>query len=67
MFIVTEYAALSISKILTSINSTTDNFDGIEYTDVVWKVHFASFSYCHCNRSLQYNDILQNANLGQIY
>ena len=29
--------------------------------------HFASFSYRLCNKSLQYNDILQNANLGQIY
>ena len=29
--------------------------------------HFASFSYRLCNKRLQYNDILQNANLGQIY
>ena len=65
------YQVLSISKILTSINSTTDNFDGIEYTDVVRKVEnfiiFASSSYCHCNKSLQHKDILHNANLGQIY
>ena len=32
------YQVLSISNILTSINYTTDNFDGIEYTDVVRKV-----------------------------
>ena len=32
------YQVLSLSKILTSISSTPDNFDGIEYTDVVRKV-----------------------------
>ena len=32
------YQVLSISKILTSISSTTDNFDGIECTDAVRKV-----------------------------
>ena len=32
------YQVLSISKKLTSISSTTDNFDGIENTDVVQKV-----------------------------
>ena len=52
-------------------SSTTDNFDGIEYTDVVRKVEnfiiLPLFLYRLCNKSLQYNDILQNANLGQIY
>ena len=32
------YQVLSISKILTSLSSTADNFDGIEYTVVVRKV-----------------------------
>ena len=32
------YQVLSISNLLTSISSTTDNFDRIEYTDVVRKV-----------------------------
>ena len=32
------YHVLSISKIFTSMSSTTDNLDGIEYTDVVRKV-----------------------------
>ena len=65
------YQVLSISKILTSFSSTADNFDGIEYTDVVRKVEnfmiLPLFSYRLCNKSLQYNDILQTANLGQIF
>ena len=43
------------------------NFDGMEFTDVVRKVEsfiiLPLFSYRLCNKTLQYNDILQNANL----
>ena len=56
------YQVLSISKILTSISSTTDNFDGIEYTDVVRKVeNFIILHLFHivsatkvCNKTIFY-------------